>query len=69
MPYLFNNALTNSTNTYSYSMNKFKLIAKAVLGKSDINEETETRPLQIISDSGILKFKLMFFVFSIFINI
>ncbi|CAF0791577.1 unnamed protein product [Brachionus calyciflorus] len=52
MPNLFNNALTNSTNTYSYSMNKFKLIAKAVLNKNDVSEDTETRPLQIINDSN-----------------
>lgn len=56
MPNLFNNALTNSTNTYSYSMNKFKLIARAILGKNDVSEETETRPLQIISDLGIFYF-------------
>lgn len=50
MPNLFNNALTNSTNTYSYSMHKFKLIAKALLTQADLSDQIETKCLQLVND-------------------
>lgn len=42
----------NSSNNYSYSMHKFKLIARANLTAKDISEDVETKPLQIINESS-----------------
>ena len=58
MSHLFNNALTHSTNNYSCSINKFKLIARASLTQNDISEHVETKNLTLISDSS--KFCLVF---------
>lgn len=59
MPHLFNNALTNSSNNYSYSMHKFKLIAKATLNQNDLSDNVETRCLQLINDSGRTKILIL----------
>lgn len=53
MPNLFNNALTNSTNAYSYSMHRFRLIAKAILTQDDVSESANTKSLQLMNDSGV----------------
>jgi len=43
----------NGSNNYSYSMHKFKLIARAKLTASDISEDIETKPLQVINESSL----------------
>lgn len=45
---------SNGSNSYSYSMHKFKLIARAKLTASDITEDVETKQLQLINDSSKL---------------
>jgi hypothetical protein len=52
IPHLFNNALTHSTNNYSCSINKFKLIARAVLTQNDICDKVQTKNLTLINDSS-----------------
>ena len=44
--------LSNSSNNYSYSMHKFKLIAKATLTHNDLSDQVESKPLQILNDSS-----------------
>lgn len=49
----FNTLPTQSSgNSYSYSMHKFKLIARANLTASDITEDVETKHLQLINESS-----------------
>lgn len=43
---------TNPSN-YSYSMHKFKLIARAKLSTTDISEEVQTKNLQIIHETNL----------------
>jgi len=45
--------LSNSSNNYSYSMHKFKLIAKATLTHNDLCDQVESKPLQILNDSNL----------------
>jgi hypothetical protein len=40
------------SNSYSYSMHKFKLIARAKLTAGDISEEIETKHLQLINETS-----------------
>jgi len=42
-------------NNYSYSMHKFKLVATSQLTQKDINEQYETRNLDIINEPNISK--------------
>ena len=55
------NALLQNNN-YSYSMHKFKLVATSQLTQNDINEQYETRNLDLINEpiksknNGITKF-------------
>ena len=42
-------------NNYSYSMHKFKLIAKSYLTHKDISDQMETRSLEIINESNRIK--------------
>lgn len=44
---------TSNSNNYSYSMHKFKLIGRAKLNGSDISEDIETKPLQLINESNL----------------
>ncbi len=44
---------SNNSNNYSYSMHKFKLIARAKLTATDISEDIETKPLQIINETSL----------------
>jgi len=44
---------SNNSNNYSYSMHKFKLIARAKLTAIDISEDIETKPLQIINETSL----------------
>jgi hypothetical protein len=53
IPHLFNNALTHSTNNYSCSINKFKLIARAVLTQNEICDQVQTKNLTLINDSSM----------------
>jgi DNA anti-recombination protein RmuC len=46
------NSLQNANNSYSQSMHKFKLIAKATLTQEDLSESVETKNLKIVNDSG-----------------
>ena len=40
-------------SNYSYSMHKFKLIARAKLSTTDISEEVQTKNLQIIHETSM----------------
>jgi hypothetical protein len=52
--------LSNSSNNYSYSMHKFKLVARATLTAKDISEQIETKYLQVIHESS--KINSLYFV-------
>lgn len=48
------NSLQNANNSYSQSMHKFKLIARATLTQDDLSENIETKNLKLNNDSGIV---------------
>ena len=66
MPSLFNNALTNSTNNHSsYSMNKFKLIAKATLNQKDLSDDIQTRSLSLFNGRTFISIFIFNFIFQL----
>lgn len=50
-----------SGNNYSYSMHKFKMIAKGCLTQKDLSDHLETRSLDIINEPTKIKNGKLFF--------
>ena len=48
-------SIPSLNNNYSYSMHKFKLIAKGYLSQKDLSDQLETRCLDIINEPTKLK--------------